>query len=48
MLGVLSKHAEGLRLLEKAKIFTLLYHLTDSKGREDIVTAAIENLHYER
>lgn len=48
MLGALSKYPEGLRLMEKAKTFTLLYHLTDLKGREDIVTAAIESLHYEK
>ena len=47
MLGVLSRHSEGLKLMEKAKIFTLFYHLTDLRSREDIVTAAIENLSYE-
>lgn len=47
MIGVLSKYSEGLKLMEKAKIFTLFYHLTDLKSREDIVTAMIENLSYE-
>lgn len=47
MLGTLSKHSEGLKLMERAKIFTLFYHLTDLRSREDIVTAAIENLSYD-
>jgi rapamycin-insensitive companion of mTOR len=47
MLGTLTKTPEGLRLMEKAKIFTLLYHLSDLRGRDDIITAAIENLHYQ-
>lgn len=47
MLGTLSKHPEGLRLVEKAKIFTLFYRITDLKGREDIVTACIESLNYD-
>lgn len=47
MLGVLSKSPEGLKLLEKAKIFTLLYHLSDLRGRDDIITAAIGNLDYQ-
>lgn len=47
MLGTLSKTSEGLKLMEKAKIFTLLYHLSDLRGREDIITAAIGNLNYQ-
>lgn len=46
MLGTLSKYPEGLKLMEKAKVFTLLYHLSDLRGRDDIITAAIENLDY--
>ena len=47
MLGTLSKYQEGLKLMEKAKVFTLLYNLTDLRSRQDIVTASIENLSYE-
>ncbi|KAG8214549.1 Rapamycin-insensitive companion of mTOR, N-term-domain-containing protein [Butyriboletus roseoflavus] len=46
MLGTLSKHPEGLELLEKSKIFTAFYHLSELRNREDLITAVITNLDY--
>ncbi|EGN98236.1 hypothetical protein SERLA73DRAFT_169260 [Serpula lacrymans var. lacrymans S7.3] len=46
MLGVLSKHPEGIELMEKAKIFTAFYHLSELRGREDLITGIITNLDY--
>lgn len=47
MIGTMTKHPEGRAMLEKAKIFTLLYRITDLKGREDMITACVEHLDYE-
>ncbi|KAI0073477.1 hypothetical protein K474DRAFT_1666532 [Panus rudis PR-1116 ss-1] len=46
MLGTLSKRPEGLALLEKFKLFTAFYHLSDLRSREDIIKAIIDNLDY--
>ncbi|EJF61068.1 hypothetical protein DICSQDRAFT_147513 [Dichomitus squalens LYAD-421 SS1] len=46
MLGTLSKRKEGIELLEKFKLFSAFYVLTELRGREDLVTAIIENLDY--
>lgn len=46
MLGTLSKHAEGIELMEKFKIFTAFYHLSELRDREDLITAVITNLDY--
>ena len=35
-----------IRLLEKFKLFSAFYVLTELRGREDLVTAIIENLDY--
>lgn len=34
------------RLLEKFKLFTAFYHLTELSDREDLIKAMIENLDY--
>ena len=34
------------RLMEKSKIFTALYHVSELKSREDLITAIIEKLDY--
>lgn len=34
------------RLLERFKLFTLFYHLSDLRSREDLVKAIIDNLDY--
>ncbi|KAJ7459908.1 Rapamycin-insensitive companion of mTOR, N-term-domain-containing protein [Mycena latifolia] len=46
MLGTLSKTKEGIELLQKFKIFTAFYHLSELKDREDLVKGIIENLDY--
>ncbi|KAI0755187.1 Rapamycin-insensitive companion of mTOR, N-term-domain-containing protein [Daedaleopsis nitida] len=46
MLGVMSKRKEGLELLEKFKLFTAFYHLSELRSREDLITGIIENLDY--
>ncbi|KAJ1550519.1 hypothetical protein HK096_006497, partial [Nowakowskiella sp. JEL0078] len=46
MLGILSQSDEGLKLLEKFKIFDLFYHLTELRSRDDLVKAIISNLDY--
>ncbi len=34
------------RLLEKFKLFTAFYHLSELRGREDLIMGIIENLDY--
>ncbi|KAL4262714.1 RICTOR family protein [Pleurotus pulmonarius] len=46
MLGTLSKHKEGIELLEKFKVFTAFYHLSELRSREDLIKGIIENLDY--
>ncbi|KAJ1021886.1 hypothetical protein NDA16_003648 [Ustilago loliicola] len=46
MIGVLTQSAEGICLLERFKIFTPLYHLSELRSRDDIVKAVIENVDY--
>ncbi|KAH7885334.1 Rapamycin-insensitive companion of mTOR, N-term-domain-containing protein [Phlebopus sp. FC_14] len=46
MIGTLSKHPEGIEVLEKSKIFTAFYHLSELRNREDLITAVITNLDY--
>ncbi|ESK90459.1 cytosolic regulator pianissimo [Moniliophthora roreri MCA 2997] len=46
MLGTLSKHKEGMEILEKYNIFTAFYHLSDLKSREDLIKGIVENLDY--
>ncbi|KAI9064633.1 hypothetical protein FKP32DRAFT_1648919 [Trametes sanguinea] len=46
LLGTLSKRTEGIELLEKFKLFTAFYHLTELRNREDLIKAVIENLDY--
>ncbi|KAI0697900.1 Rapamycin-insensitive companion of mTOR, N-term-domain-containing protein [Cytidiella melzeri] len=46
MLGILSKRKEGLELLEKVKLFTAFYHLSELRSREDLIKSMVENLDY--
>ncbi|KAF9004644.1 Rapamycin-insensitive companion of mTOR, N-term-domain-containing protein [Cyathus striatus] len=46
MLGTLSKYKEGIELLEKFKVFTAFYHLSELRSREDLIKGIIENLDY--
>ncbi|KAF9221011.1 hypothetical protein BS17DRAFT_786363, partial [Gyrodon lividus] len=46
MLGTLSRHPEGIELMEKSKFFTAFYHLSELRNREDLITAVITTLDY--
>ncbi|CAG8483702.1 13104_t:CDS:10, partial [Acaulospora colombiana] len=46
MIGVLSKFKDGIKLLEKFKIFNTFYHLSELRSREDLIKAIITNLDY--
>ncbi|PIL22333.1 hypothetical protein GSI_15021 [Ganoderma sinense ZZ0214-1] len=46
MLGTLSRRKEGIELLEKFKLFSAFYILTELRGREDLVIGIIENLDF--
>ncbi|KAL7420859.1 hypothetical protein Q5752_004812 [Cryptotrichosporon argae] len=46
MIGTLSRHREGMRLLEKFKFFTAFYHLSELRSRDDIIKLIIECFDY--
>ncbi|WWC72760.1 uncharacterized protein I206_106724 [Kwoniella pini CBS 10737] len=46
MIGTLSKHREGMKLLEKFKYFTCFYHLSEQRSRDDIIRIIIECFDY--
>ncbi|KAF8890018.1 Rapamycin-insensitive companion of mTOR, N-term-domain-containing protein [Gymnopilus junonius] len=46
MLGTLSKFKDGIELLEKFKVFTAFYHLSELRSREDLIKGIIEDLDY--
>ncbi|CAA7271328.1 unnamed protein product [Cyclocybe aegerita] len=46
MLGTLSKFKDGIELLEKFKVFTAFYHLSELRSREDLIKGIVENLDY--
>ncbi|KAI9498276.1 Rapamycin-insensitive companion of mTOR, middle domain-containing protein [Zychaea mexicana] len=46
LLGVMSKHKEGVRLMEKFKIFSLFYQLSELRNRDDLKIAIITNMDY--
>ncbi|KAL1715385.1 Rapamycin-insensitive companion of mTOR, N-term-domain-containing protein [Schizophyllum commune] len=46
MLGTISRHKEGVELMEKFKVFTAFYHLSELRSREDLIKGIIENLDY--
>lgn len=46
ILGTLSKHKEGIVLMEEAKLFTAFYHLSELRSREDLIKGIIENIDY--
>ncbi|KAG9297891.1 hypothetical protein G9A89_000054, partial [Geosiphon pyriformis] len=46
MIGVLSKFKDGVRLLEKFKIFNTFYHLSELRSREDLIKVIITSLDY--
>ncbi|WVQ95387.1 hypothetical protein IAU59_002484 [Kwoniella sp. CBS 9459] len=46
MIGTLSKHREGMKLLEKFKFFTCFYHLSEQRSRDFIIRIIIECVDY--
>ncbi|WVO18166.1 hypothetical protein L204_105869 [Cryptococcus depauperatus] len=46
MIGTLSKHREGMKLMEKFKFFTCFYHLSEQRSRDDIIRIVIECFDY--
>ncbi|KAL1745112.1 Rapamycin-insensitive companion of mTOR, N-term-domain-containing protein [Schizophyllum fasciatum] len=46
MLGTISRHKEGVELMEKFKVFTAFYHLSELRSREDLIKGIVENLDY--
>ncbi|TRM64014.1 Rapamycin-insensitive companion of mTOR, middle domain-containing protein [Schizophyllum amplum] len=46
MLGTISRHKEGVELMEKFKVFTAFYHLSELRSREDLIKGIIEHLDY--
>ncbi|KAI7853777.1 Rapamycin-insensitive companion of mTOR, middle domain-containing protein [Circinella umbellata] len=46
LLGVMSKHKDGVRLMEKFKIFSLFYQLSELRNRDDLKIAIITNMDY--
>ncbi|KAF7728197.1 hypothetical protein EC973_006591 [Apophysomyces ossiformis] len=46
LLGTFSKHKEGVRMMEKFKIFSLFYKLSELRNRDDLKVAIITNMDY--
>lgn len=46
MLGTMSRYPEGVELLERFKIFTAFYRVSELRSREDLVKLIIENIDY--
>ncbi|TPX50488.1 hypothetical protein SeLEV6574_g00869 [Synchytrium endobioticum] len=46
MLGALSKTIEGVRLMERFKLYTIYYHLTELRSRDDLLKAIIQSIDY--
>ncbi|TFK52588.1 hypothetical protein OE88DRAFT_1807473 [Heliocybe sulcata] len=46
MLGTLSANEKGVELMEKFKIFTAFYHLSDTRSRDDLIKGIIQHLDY--
>ncbi|KAI1132983.1 Rapamycin-insensitive companion of mTOR, N-term-domain-containing protein [Nemania abortiva] len=46
MLGVLSSDPKGVQMLERWRIFNMMYHIIDSKQRPDLTRLILSNLDY--
>jgi rapamycin-insensitive companion of mTOR len=46
LLGTLSKFKDGVRIMEKFKIFNLFYQISELKARDDLKIAIITNMDY--
>ncbi|KAJ3411340.1 hypothetical protein HDV05_002361 [Chytridiales sp. JEL 0842] len=48
LLATLSKYENGVKLLERFKVYNYLYHLTELRGRDDLIKAMISSLDYSK
>ncbi|PHH88312.1 hypothetical protein CDD83_7704 [Cordyceps sp. RAO-2017] len=46
MLGVLSSYSQGLLLLERWRMFNMMYHIVDLKQRPDLIKLLLSNFDY--
>ncbi|KAK9759943.1 hypothetical protein K7432_016516 [Basidiobolus ranarum] len=46
LLGTLCQHNEGVWLMEQFKIFSLYYHLSELRSRDDLIKAILGNMDY--
>ncbi|OTA66734.1 hypothetical protein K449DRAFT_420383 [Hypoxylon sp. EC38] len=46
MIGVLSSDPKGLQMLERWRIFNMMYHIVDFKQRPDLIKLLLSNLDY--
>ncbi|TPX33890.1 hypothetical protein SmJEL517_g03313 [Synchytrium microbalum] len=46
MLATLSKSQDGVRLMERFKLYTIYYHLTELRSRDDLIRTIIESMDY--
>ncbi|KAF8305657.1 hypothetical protein DL93DRAFT_2172481 [Clavulina sp. PMI_390] len=46
IIGVLSQYPEGVELMERHKLFTAFYHVTELRSRHDLIRAIIKCLDY--
>ncbi|CAO3591777.1 unnamed protein product [Absidia cylindrospora] len=46
LLGVFAKHKEGVRIMEKFKLFSSFYQLSELRNRDDLKVALITNMDY--
>ncbi|KAI0166292.1 Rapamycin-insensitive companion of mTOR, N-term-domain-containing protein [Xylariaceae sp. FL1272] len=46
ILGVLSSEPQGLQMLERWRIFNMMYHIVDFKQRPDLIKVILTNLDY--
>ncbi|OTB07142.1 hypothetical protein M426DRAFT_53909 [Hypoxylon sp. CI-4A] len=46
MIGVLSGDPKGLQMLERWRIFNMMYHIVDFKQRPDLIKLLLSNLYY--
>ncbi|KND04740.1 uncharacterized protein SPPG_00443, partial [Spizellomyces punctatus DAOM BR117] len=48
LLGIFTQSIEGIRLLERFRIFSLYYRLTELRSRDDLVKAVVLSMDYSR
>ena len=46
MIGALSKDQKGLQILDRWKIFNMLYHIVELRGRDDLLRAILSGMDY--